>query len=240
MRLSIVIPTLNEAAVLNACLESLAPFSRATEMIVADGGSTDATVAIAGRAGCAVVTAPRGRGAQLEAGARASSGDALWFLHADTVAPPDAEEQIARAFADERVVAGNFRLIFDGPESGATFLTALYPRLHWLGLRYGDSGMFVRRSAYERAGGFRPLPIFEDLDFLRRVRPLGPWVTLAGPLVTSSRRFRGRPFAPVFAQWAGLQILYWLGCDPIRLGRIYYREAARPAGALKVKEKEIA
>ncbi len=224
MRLSVVIPTLNEAAVLRANLDVLCPLREVAEVIVVDGGSTDTTISVAERAGCEVVTAPRGRGVQLAAGARVASGDVVWFLHADTVAPSNAAEQIERACADERVVAGNFRLIFDGAEFGSKFLTSLYPHLRWLGLRYGDSGFFVRRSAYERSGGFRPLPIFEDLDFLRRVRPLGSWITLDGPLITSSRRFHGRPFTPVFAKWAGLQILYWLGCNPVRLGRIYYRE----------------
>ncbi len=229
MRLSVVIPTLNEAAMLRANLDALGPLREVAEVIVVDGGSHDTTVAVAECAGCEVVTAPRGRGAQLDAGARIASGDVMWFLHADTLAPPNAAEQIERACADERVVAGNFRLIFDGDDPGAKFLTALYPHLSWLGLRYGDSGIFVRRSAYERSGGFRPLPIFEDLDFLRRVRPLGSWITVDGPMTTSSWRFHGRPFTPVFAKWTGLQILYWLGCDPGRLGRIYYRDRVHVA-----------
>ncbi|MBI4625532.1 MAG: glycosyltransferase, partial [Verrucomicrobia bacterium] len=133
MRLSVVIPTLNEAAALRANLDALTPLRRFAEIVIADGGSTDATVALAECAGCTVVRAPRGRGSQLDEGARVASGDVLWFLHADTVAAQDAGEQIARACADERVVAGNFRLIFDGSESGAKFLTALYPHLRWLG-----------------------------------------------------------------------------------------------------------
>ena len=227
MRLSVIIPTLNEAAVLRTCLDALLPLRDSAELIVVDGGSKDGTRAIAERAQCILVEAAQGRGRQLAAGARVASGGVFWFLHADTIAPPDAAGQIERACADERVAAGNFRLIFDGVEPGAKFLTALYPQLRRLGLRYGDSGYFVRRAIYERAGGFRPLPIFEDLDLLRRVRPFGRWVTLAGPLITSSRRFAGRAFTPVFAKWTGLQILYWLGCDPVRLGRIYYREHPR-------------
>ncbi|MGH8018617.1 MAG: glycosyltransferase [Opitutaceae bacterium] len=169
-----------------------------------------------------MIPSERGRGRQMHAGALAARGDVLWFLHADTVMRCAGAAQIASAFEDPRVVAGNFRLHFDGPSRGARFLNALYPRLALLGLRYGDSGLFVHRTAYTRAGGFRPLPIFEDLDLLRRVRRLGRMVTLPGPLCTSSRRFESRAFAPVFARWVGMQVLYWTGCNPMRLGRWYY------------------
>jgi len=93
--------------------------------------------------------------------------------------------------------------------------------LVWLGLRYGDSGIFVRRTAYERVGGFAAYPIFEDLDLLRRLKTEGRFVTLPGPLITSSRRFEGRNFALVFGRWALMQILYWAGVHPRRLGRLY-------------------
>lgn len=227
MRISVVIPTLNEAAYLGATLARLGRADGSSdffEIICADGGSKDETIAIASHAGATVVHGARGRGAQLHAGACAATGEVLWFLHADTIACRNAAAQIDRALADSRVIGGNFRLHFDGRSGGARFLNALYPRLAWLGLRYGDSGIFVRRSAYERAGGFRPHPIFEDLDLLRRLRRLGRLTTLPGPLCTSSRRFESRPFAPVFARWTALQVLYWAGCDPVRLGRWYYPE----------------
>lgn len=239
MRLSVIIPTLNEAAVLRVALTALEPLRGIADVIVVDGGSTDVTTSIAEGMQCAVLNSPRGRGLQLAAGAKAASGDVFWFLHADSIAPPDAAMQIERACATEGAVAGNFRLVFDGAEPGAKFITALYPQLRRIGLRYGDSGFFVRRSAYERAGGFRPLPIFEDLDLLRRVRPLGSWVTVKGPLVTSSRRFVGRPFVPVFARWTALQVLYWLGCEPERLGRMYYRKHPR-AVTPSLRERKIA
>jgi rSAM/selenodomain-associated transferase 2 len=226
--LSIIIPTLNEAAYLPDTLAALARLSWVGEILCCDGGSRDGTPEVAKAFGATVLFAPQGRGSQQRAGAEAATGNVLWFLHADTLAPSGAADQIHHALCDPSVAGGNFRLRFEGNRAAARFLTALYPRLEWLGLRYGDSGFFFRRSIYEAAGGFRPLPIFEDLDLLRRVRRLGRWRTISTPLITSSRRFHAKPFAPVFARWSFLQTLYWAGVDPHRLGRMYYPGSADP------------
>src|SRR5205814_4864807 len=118
----------------------------------------------------------------------------------------------------------------DGNGRAARLLTWLYPRLRLLGLCYGDSAFFVRRAAYEGIGGFRPHPVFEDLDLVRRLRRRGHFVRVADRVVTSSRRFEGRSFALTFARWASLQALYWLGVPPHRLAGFYahVREAAKP------------
>jgi rSAM/selenodomain-associated transferase 2 len=226
--LSIVIPALNEAGRLAATLAAVARLRGPFEVIISDGGSVDDTAAIAGRHGAIVVAGERGRGTQLHAGARIARGDVLWFLHADTHPPPDGVERIGEALRDPRVVAGNFEIRLDGESRAARFLTWLYPRLRRLGLRYGDSGIFVRREAYVRAGGFRPLPIFEDLDLIRRLRPLGRWAVVPAVVVTSSRNFEGRSFLLVFAGWVALQVLYWLGVPPRVLGRLYYPATHRP------------
>jgi hypothetical protein len=103
-----------------------------------------------------------------------------------------------------------------------------------LGLAHGDSAYFVRRSAYEQVGGFRPYPVFEDLDLLRRLRRVGRFVPIAAAVVTSSRNFEGRAFLPVFAHWVALQVLYWLGVSPVRLGRHYEKvRAAARAGKVE-------
>ena len=125
------------------------------------------------------------------------------------------------ALGDAEVIAGNFRVRFDGPRLAARFLTWLYPRLRFFRLCYGDSAIFVRREAYERVGGFKPFPIFEDLDLMRRLRKWGRVVHLSDVVVTSSRRFEGRSFAVTFARWASLQVLYWLGVKPSTLARFY-------------------
>ncbi|MBC7929120.1 MAG: hypothetical protein H7Z38_00970, partial [Rubrivivax sp.] len=154
-------------------------------------------------------------------GACAARGDALWFLHADTTPPADAAELIGEALSDARVIGGNFRVLFGGERAAARFLTWLYPQLRMLGLCYGDSGIFVRRDVYERVGGFKPFPIFEDLDLVRRLRRAGRMAHVPATVTTSSRRFEGRSFAVTFARWSALQTLYWLGVHPRRLGRMY-------------------
>ena len=220
-KLSIIIPALDEAGAIGATLEAAARVKGDVEVIVVDGGSADGTAEVARARGARVVTSARGRGAQMHAGALAARGEVLWFLHADTLAPADAAECIDRALRDTRAVGGNFRIRFDGGSGAARFLTWLYPRLRLLGLAYGDSGFFVRRSAYERAGGFKPFPVFEDLDLLRALWRQGRFVRADACVVTSSRRFEGRSFALTFARWSLLQGLYWLGVSPHTLARLY-------------------
>ena len=223
--ISVIIPTLNEAHSLGATLRAVARFGhgRSIEVIVVDGGSTDATRDIArGQGAHRVVSAARGRGAQMRAGALEARGGVLWFLHADTLPPPDAPAQILDALGrDARIVGGNFQISFDGAFFAARFLTWLYPQLRKLGLCYGDSAIFVRADAYRAVGGFRPFPIFEDLDLVRRLKRRGRMVHLRARVVTSSRRFEGRSFARTFARWSFLQVLYWLGVSPHTLSRLY-------------------
>ena len=221
MMLSIIIPTFNEARSIAGTLERIAALRGRVEVIVVDGGSHDGTIGIARRSGVKVITAGRGRGAQMHAGARAAGGDVLWFLHADTHPAPDAAERIAEALGEREVVGGNFAVRFDGERRAAAFLTWLYPQLRRLGLCYGDSAIFVRREVYDEIGGFRPHPIFEDLDLVRRLRGRGRVAHLSSVVVTSSRRFERRSFALTFGRWAGLQVLYWLGVPPRVLGRMY-------------------
>jgi GT2 family glycosyltransferase len=128
---------------------------------------------------------------------------------------------MAAALQDRSVVAGNFGLLFDGESRAARQLTAIYPMLRWLNLCYGDSGIFVRRSAYEAIGGFRPFALFEDLDLLKRLRRAGRFVHLKTRIVTSSRRFEQRNFAAMWLHWTALQALYWAGVDPKKLARWY-------------------
>lgn len=202
-------------------LKTVAQMRDPVEVIVVDGGSDDGTVAIACAHGVRVLTAARGRGTQLHAGACRARGEALWFLHADTLPPPDAAAHISAALRDPAIIGGNFTPQFDGTRRAARFLTWLYPHLQLLGLCYGDSAMFVRRRVYEQSGGFRPFPIFEDLDLLRRLRSHGRFHHVPVPVLTSSRRFEGRNFALTFVRWTALQLLYWLGVPPRLLAMFY-------------------
>jgi rSAM/selenodomain-associated transferase 2 len=243
-RISVIIPTLNEATTIGTTLERVARVRGVTEVIIVDGGSTDGTQDFVRRRGIRLIEAVRGRGSQMHAGAVAAAGEILWFLHADTHPPEDASDYIHETLVDPAVVGGYFAIRFDGGRRAAGVLTWLYPRLHWLGLCYGDSAIFVRRTAYERAGGFRPHPIFEDLDLLRRLRRLGRLSRLPAAVVTSSRRFEGRSFILTFAWWSVLQVLYWLGVPPRHLGWFYapirargqsVREPARGSEAVRLR-----
>jgi rSAM/selenodomain-associated transferase 2 len=220
--LSIVIPTLNEEHGIAATLAAVARLGKSVEVIVVDGGSTDRTVDIVRAYGVRVISSSRGRGLQMHNGAMAANGEIFLFLHADTILPPDAASCIISVLDREpAVIGGNFRIRFDGESFAARFLTWLYPQLRKLGLYYGDSAIFVRATAYKRIGGLRPLPLFEDVDLVNRLKLLGRLVHLSSEVVTSSRRFEGRSFVFTFAKWSLFQVLYWVGVDPYILGRLY-------------------
>ncbi len=221
--ISVVIPTLDEADNLGRLLCALGN-EEAAEIVVADGGSRDRTVAIARAQGARVVRSATGRGQQLGAGARAAAGDVLLFLHADTRFPAGGLRRIREALAaSPGIVGGNFRVVWDGDSSFSRRLTRFYHELRRLGLYYGDSGVFVRRAAYDAIGGFRPIAVMEDYDFVRRLERHGETVRIDDPpLVTSSRKFAGRRSAAIVWGWFWIHALYHLGVAPERLARMYY------------------
>ena len=221
---SIIIPALNESAAIGALIHALGELTGDKEILVVDGESEDDTAALAALAGAHVVRSARGRGQQMSAGARAASGGVLWFVHADSRPSSQALAAIAEALRDERNVGGNFALVFAGDSAAALRMNWVYPKLRWLGLSYGDAGIFVRRTAYEAIGGLRPYGLFEDLDLVRRLSSRGRFVHLDCPLTTSSRRFEGQRSARVWTRWIALQALYWLGVSPNLLAR-WYRPA---------------
>ena len=227
-QISLIIPVVNEARALGATLDLLLAMPGLLEIIVVDGGSVDATVAIARGRGVRQLSANRGRGIQMHAGAQSALGDIFWFVHADTHPPADAARRIQDCLARPNVSGGCFAVRFDGTSRPASFLTWFYSRLCRLGLCYGDAAMFMRRIDYERAGGFRPFPLFEDVDLVQRLRRRGRFVCLTAEVVASSRRFEGRSFVLTFAWWVVLQLLYWLGVPPRFLGRMYAPIRTRP------------
>lgn len=219
LRVSVIIPALNEEQALPGTLASLRGAGEVHEIIVADGGSTDGTEAIARGLGAKVTQSAAGRGRQLAAGAANASGDIFWFVHADAQVAVDAVERIRTAVA-AGATAGNFRLRFTGDTTGARFTTAYQPVLRALGWVFGDSGIFATRDSYAAAGGIQDLPIFEDVDFVKRVRRVGRFVTVPAFLTASSRRFEGR-YLRTFSLWTLMQMLYLAGVSPQRLGRMY-------------------
>jgi rSAM/selenodomain-associated transferase 2 len=227
--ISVIIPCLNEEAALPGLLRALAREGETHEIVVADGGSSDATVAVARAAGARVIAAPRGRGAQLAAGAAAASGDVLWFLHADTKVHYGAMGALLRALGDPTIAGGNFRVLFDGGTRFDRFMTWFYGVIRRLGLFYGDSGIFVRRAVYDAIGGMRALPLMEDHDFARRLRRAGRVTGVRfPPLVTSSRRFQGRHPAAIMSGWLAIHALYALGASPRLLARLYRATVQAP------------
>jgi rSAM/selenodomain-associated transferase 2 len=217
---SIIVPTLNEATTMRDLAASLGRLRGEFEVIVCDGGSADATVEVARQCGLRVIEAPRGRGRQMNAGAKLAKGETLLFLHADTRLPENALALVADALTDENICGGNFRLIFGGASREARLLTRIYPFLRLGGMLYGDSAIFARRGVFDRLGGYREYPIFEDCDLYRRMRRVGRFVRLDARATTSSRRFEGK-FIRTFALWSLMQVLYWLGVNPNLLDRLY-------------------
>jgi GT2 family glycosyltransferase len=157
----------------------------------------------------------------MDAGARAARGDILWFIHADTCPPLDAAFQITTTLARSSVSGGCFAVRFDSASRHTCFLARLYTQLRRLGLCYGDATLFVRRGDYERLGGFRSFPLFEDVEFVARLRQHGRFVCLPAEVITSSRRFEGRKFVLTLIWWMVLQMLYWIGVPPRVLARMY-------------------
>lgn len=220
MRISVVIPTLNEAPNLAATLAAIPP--GADEVVVADGGSDDATRDIAAGARAKVVAAPRGRGPQMNAGAAAATGDALVFLHADTRLSPDAFDLVRRLLSEPGVAGGAFHLAIEGngafgtlPEKPDFFyaFTARNANIRskLLGAPYGDQAFFVTRSAFDALGGFRALPACEDLDFIRRLRHAGRVVMAPASASTSGRRWATQGRISLTVRNFILFLRYWLG-----------------------------
>jgi rSAM/selenodomain-associated transferase 2 len=222
-RLSIIMPVLNEEPRIHAQLARLVGLSGVDEIIVVDGGSDDHTPDLVVAAGCHLVTAPRGRGTQMNAGAIAASGDIFLFLHADVTLPVDAPSLIRTALADPGVVAGAFRTrtIAEGRHTWATRWLGLADlRSRYTRLPYGDQALFVRRDAFQRVGGFPAQPLFEDLEISRRLWSVGRVQILRAEVCVSGRRFLARPL--YFAILMNvLPILYRLGVSPQTLQRSY-------------------
>lgn len=200
-------------------LEYLSGLSGVDEIVVADGGSTDATVRISRDKGARLIVSEPGRGMQLRAGAETATGDALLFLHADTTPPPDVDLQIERALG-AGCVGGNFRLRYPGGGALGRWLEVLVLIYRRLGRYYGDSGFFVRRDVYEKIGGFPAVPVMEDVILARRLERAGKTAFLPGPMLSSPRRWKGRTLRTLFL-WLAMQLAYEAGVSPWRLARFY-------------------
>jgi rSAM/selenodomain-associated transferase 2 len=218
--LSVVIPALDSVDYLGNCLDALNGTN--CEIIVVDGGSSDGTQALAASRGARVLTSATGRGAQLVAGAAAARGRWLLFLHADTRLS-EGWRQAATEFmaAGDKDHAGYFRYALDDDAPAARRLEALVAwRCRLLGLPYGDQGLLIAREFYQRLGGFRPMPLMEDVEFIRRIgrRRL---VMLDAQAMTSAARYRRDGYLRRSGRNMACLALYHLGLPPRSLVRLY-------------------
>jgi rSAM/selenodomain-associated transferase 2 len=221
---SVLIPALDEERELPLLLDELAALPGRWELVVADGGSRDATVARARTHSAAplVLRARGGRAAQLNAAARVAGGDVLLFLHADSRLPRDAYASLAEAWRTDGIAGGNFALRFDGGGTFERVLGAIYRVQRRHGFYYGDSSVWVRRERFDELGGYREIAIMDDYDFVRRLER-GPGATrcLPGPASTSSRRWRAAGIPRTVLAWFLIRWLFVAGVAPARLARLY-------------------
>jgi rSAM/selenodomain-associated transferase 2 len=222
MKLSVIVPMLNEEGAIAATLRAIAAGAPAAERIVVDGGSIDGSVAAARPLCDAIIVTPRGRARQMNAGAARAAGDVVAFVHADTVVPASFAADIEAALADPRVVGGRFDVRLDDPHP----LCALIGHLISIRSRIsrtatGDQAIFVRKAVFERLGGFPDFPICEDLDFARRLKRAGRVACLRSRVLTSARRWRrGGIMRTVVRMWT-IRLLYLAGVAPARLAAMY-------------------
>jgi len=235
--LSIIIPTLNEAKALPSALSTISmPHQPDVQVIVVDGGSSDATVAIAAEAGACVINSTPGRARQMNQGAAVATGDVLLFLHADTHLPFGYREQIESALSEPGVVAGAFRLAFDHTclslrliEMGANIRSRI------LQLPFGDQALFVKRKTFEDIGGYHDLPVMEDHDMVRRLQKCGRIVIAPGYAITSARRWQQHGIWHTTLMHQCMLMAKKLGVRPHDMANWRYRRGTeRPSAAASI------
>ncbi|HLW71709.1 MAG TPA: TIGR04283 family arsenosugar biosynthesis glycosyltransferase [Candidatus Binataceae bacterium] len=223
MKLAVIVPMLNEERAIATTLRALRIGAPVAEIIVADGGSNDDSVAIARTLADTVITAPRGRARQMNAGAAAARGDVLAFVHADTLVPTDFAGQIAAALDDPAIVGGRFDVRLNAASPSYRLLSTL---INWrsrvMRSATGDQAIFVRREVFERLGGYPDIKICEDVALVRRLRRAGRLACLRARVTTSARRWQSRGLIrTVLTMWT-IKSLFLLGVSPAWLKRHYF------------------
>lgn len=224
---TVIIPTLNEAGVIQTTLLHTAGLGF-DDIVVVDGGSTDDTrrlvegVAARSAPSVRVVDSTAGRATQLNTGAAACTADVLVFLHADSHLPSSARLLIEDALADPAVVGGRFDIRFDRPSIWGRIVSSLMNlRSRLTRISTGDQAIFVRRHTFDRLGGFSDIPIMEDIDFSTRLKRTGATAAIRERVTTSFRRWEQQgPLRTIFLMWC-LRFLYWIGINPRRLANLY-------------------
>ncbi len=221
MKISVIIPTLNEALTLE---ESLTAVSRLNphEIIVADGGSTDLTLPIAGRIATRVVKGETGRARQMNAGAKEATGDLLLFMHADSRLSPESFDRMTEKMLPGEPSGGAFGLTIESEKMSLKLISTLATwRSKYLNLVYGDQAIFVRADIFREIGGFSPLPICEDLEFFRRLSRHGKVILLEEKAHTSARRWMAEGVLFTALRNITIATLFLLGFPPRILSKWY-------------------
>jgi len=219
MKISVVIPTLNEEFHIEKTLQSINKQEGDYEFYVVDGGSTDNTVAIAKRYAC-VINSKRGRAVQMNVGAKLCTGDVLLFLHADTILPDNAFREIRKRVQDDTVVGGSFYIAFDADNfilRGVSFITRFNFRL----FHFGDQGIFVRRNVFQKLHGYKEMPIMEDYEFYKRLGKQGKVILIRMPVISSARRFIRKGVLRQLLINKFVVLTYWAGVDIQTIKRFY-------------------
>jgi rSAM/selenodomain-associated transferase 2 len=221
MHISFIVPVLNEERTIASTLDVLSRLAP-DEVIVVDGGSTDRTRDIVGRSPATLLTAPPGRAQQMNHGACAAGGEVLLFLHADTRLPASALADVRAAMADPRCVGGRFDVRFDRDEWTFRLIASLINlRSRMTKGTTGDQAIFVRRTVFEKLGGFPNLPLMEDIALARLLKRQGQVACLRSQVITSARRWeRDGVWRTILKMWA-FRLLFLAGVSPMRLKRFY-------------------
>lgn len=221
--ISVVIPTLNEASVIADLVERLRS-EGVHEVLVCDGGSTDATVQLAQKAGARVIPCQLGRAVQMNQGAKAASGEMLLFLHADTLPPEGFRSTVVRLLTMPGTSAGAFRFKLDGRFATGPVIEALVAlRCRLFKLPYGDQGLFIRKRFFLHLVGFPEWPAMEDLHFVRRLKKAGTLRMADCPATTSSRRWREKGLVRTTLLHQAMLAAYYLGLSPSRFPKLFRR-----------------
>lgn len=223
LKLAIIVPVLDEGQGISRSLAALAPMrARGVEVIVVDGGSRDDTRALATPHADRVLEAPRGRAAQMNAGAASANAGVLLFLHADTRLPHAADRLIHDGLARTGRVWGRFDVAISGAHPMLAVVAALMnARSRLTGIATGDQAMFMTRAAFDAIGGFPALPLMEDIEASRRLKRLSPPLCLGAPVQTSGRRWEAKGvWRTIFLMWS-LRLRWFLGADARALARAY-------------------
>jgi rSAM/selenodomain-associated transferase 2 len=223
LSLSIIVPCLNEEEGIASALDALAPMRRCgVEVVVVDGGSVDQTVSLSRPRADLVITAERGRALQMNAGAKRARGDVLLFLHADTRLPADTDVLVERGLASSGRLWGRFDVTIAGEHPFLRVIAAaMNLRSRSTGIATGDQAIFVKRTLFERIGGYPAIALMEDIAFTRALKKQGPPLCIARKAVTSGRRWEKHGVVRTMLLMWRLRLAYRLGADPDRLAIRY-------------------